>query len=45
MTSQLKENQILHEGIIFNLIKGDPDGSDGYVYIQEQLDFDANHRR
>lgn len=43
MTNQLKENQILHEGIIFNRIMGDPNGSDGYVYIQEQLDFNANY--
>ena len=40
--SQLKENQILHEGIIFNLIMGDPNGSDGYVYLQDQLNIDAN---
>ncbi|CAH5297374.1 MULTISPECIES: hypothetical protein [Citrobacter] len=42
MSSQLKENQILHEGIIFNLIMGDPNGSDGYVYLQDQLNIDAN---
>ncbi|SUI40250.1 Uncharacterised protein [Salmonella enterica subsp. enterica] len=43
MKNQLKESQILHEGIIFNRIMGDPNGSDGYVYIQEQLDFNANY--
>ncbi|MEB1018083.1 hypothetical protein VC841_23550 [Citrobacter freundii] len=43
MNSQLKDNQILHEGIIFNLIMADPNGSDGYVYIQEQLNINANY--